>query len=319
MGAITAKVEVGEEHKGLLGEYWGRRDELLDSLHKQVKGVVEAGFQHDTSETLHHVAVSQDKSSFSMGPKDLDSEHVKSKPTLAERKRLLNLSKIAAVAGKGDKYGIKVMCIDADLNILKLQVSSSTNLKKYLTYNLQEEIMRLLPDGEQKENLEQQLLPLEDLIELCLRSQIRELSLHAFEIFAWTGSSFQNCNRSLLEEGWKNAADQDDWGELYQASIAEGWSDEATLNVLIDTILFQAASRCYGPHATTYEGGFEEVLQLRNKNLETPISKYPVPSVEAILMQHRDFPDAGKLMLTAIMLGSVQSDVRVEESFCPLE
>ncbi|KAK6918746.1 Nucleoporin, Nup133/Nup155-like, C-terminal [Dillenia turbinata] len=411
MGAITAKVEVGEEHKGLLAEYWGRRDELLDCLYKHVKGAAEARIQdshdkaeeqgelrlrklsssllsiakrhegyrtlwsiccdlndsallrnlmHDSmgpkrgfssfvfeqlyesrqlgkllrlgeefqeelaiflkqhrdllwlhevhlcqfssaSETLHHVALSQDNSSFSMGEKELDSEHVNSKPTLAERKRLLNLSKIAAVAGKGDEYGVKVRRIDADLKILKLQ----------------EEIMRLLPDGEEKENLEQQLLPPEDLVELCLRSQIRELSLHAFEIFAWTSSSFRKCNRSLLEECWKNAADQDDWGELYQASIAEGWSDEATLNVLRDTILFQAASRCYGPDATTYEGGFEEVLQLRNQNLETPISKDLVPSVEAILMQHRDFPDAGKLMLTAIMLGSVQSGV--EEGTCPME
>lgn len=36
-GAVTAKIERGEEHKGLLNEYWERRDTLLDSLYLQVK------------------------------------------------------------------------------------------------------------------------------------------------------------------------------------------------------------------------------------------------------------------------------------------
>lgn len=44
-GAITAKVERGEEHKGLVEEYWIRRDTLLESLYEQVKGFVEAGCQ----------------------------------------------------------------------------------------------------------------------------------------------------------------------------------------------------------------------------------------------------------------------------------
>ena len=41
-GAVTAKVELGEDHKGLLDEYWNRRDLLLDSLYQQVKEFVEA-------------------------------------------------------------------------------------------------------------------------------------------------------------------------------------------------------------------------------------------------------------------------------------
>ena len=44
-GAVTAKVERGGEHKGLLDEYWNRRDSLLNSLYKQVKYFVEGGHQ----------------------------------------------------------------------------------------------------------------------------------------------------------------------------------------------------------------------------------------------------------------------------------
>lgn len=44
-GAVNAKVELGEDHKGLLDEYWSRRDVLLDSLYQQVKEFVEAGRQ----------------------------------------------------------------------------------------------------------------------------------------------------------------------------------------------------------------------------------------------------------------------------------
>ncbi|WJX65062.1 hypothetical protein P8452_49764 [Trifolium repens] len=36
-GAVTAKIERGEEHKGVLNEYWERRDALLESLYQQVK------------------------------------------------------------------------------------------------------------------------------------------------------------------------------------------------------------------------------------------------------------------------------------------
>ncbi|MBA0549158.1 hypothetical protein Golob_020211, partial [Gossypium lobatum] len=50
-GAINAKVERGEEHKGLLNEYWSRRDAILDSLYQQVKGFVEAGHQDLTDNT----------------------------------------------------------------------------------------------------------------------------------------------------------------------------------------------------------------------------------------------------------------------------
>lgn len=36
-GAVTAKIEREEEHKGLLNEYWERRDALLETLYQKVK------------------------------------------------------------------------------------------------------------------------------------------------------------------------------------------------------------------------------------------------------------------------------------------
>ncbi|KAK9284642.1 hypothetical protein L1049_023818 [Liquidambar formosana] len=406
-GAITAKIERGEEHKGLLEEYWNRRDALLDSLYQQVKGFVEAGYQdlkegneeqneeilrklssgllsiakrhegyqtlwniccdlNDTvllrnlmhesmgpkggfssfvfkqlyenkqfskllrlgeefqeelssflkqhrdllwlhevflhqfssaSETMHTLAISQDESSISEAEEGTDPENAVLELTLAERKRLLNLSKIAAMAGKDAEFESKVKRIEADLKLLKLQ----------------EEIIKLIPSDKEKENIGQQPLRPIDLIELCVKGQNSELSLCAFDVFAWTSSSFRKCHRSLLEECWKNAADQDNWGELYQASISEGWSDAETLRFLKQTMLFQASSRCYESEAETFEGEFDEVLPLRQENLELPILKDSGSSVEAILMQHKDFPDAGKLMLTAIMLGGAQVDIRVGE------
>lgn len=44
-GAITSKIERGEEHKALLDEYWKRRDVLLESLYQLVKGFAEARYQ----------------------------------------------------------------------------------------------------------------------------------------------------------------------------------------------------------------------------------------------------------------------------------
>ncbi|XWS47320.1 hypothetical protein CRYUN_Cryun14cG0142500 [Craigia yunnanensis] len=410
-GAITSKMERGEEHKGLLNEYWSRRDALLDSLYQQVKWFVEAGYQDITdgteenkeeilrklsssllstakrhegyqtlwniccdlndsgllrnlmhesmgprcgfsffvfkqlykkkqfskllrlgeefqeelsiflnhyrdllwlhevflhqfsaaSETLHVSALSQDEGTISTTEDEIDSDHVNPVPTLTDRRRLLNLSKIAAFAGKDADSQTKVKRIEADLKILRFQ----------------EEIMEALPTDDAKQRVEKQLLCPEELIELCLKSESKELALQVFDVFAWTSSSFRKSHRNLLEECWKNAADQDPWSELYQASVTEGWSDEETLQQLSQTMLFQASNRCYGPEAETIEDGFDEVLPLRQENLEVPGLK-DTRSVEAILMQHRDFPYAGKLMLTAIMMGCIQDDVKIEEGLSPM-
>lgn len=171
-------------------------------------------------------------------------------------------------------------------------------------------------DEELKQNIGKRLLRPEDLIELCLSSNKPGLTLQAFEIFAWTSSSFRRRHRALLEECWKSAADEDDWGELYCASTAEGWSDEEILGELRSTVLFHASRRCYGPEAETFEEGFDEVMALRQ---EGSGSRDLECSVEAILMQHKFFPDAGKLMLTAIELGSLHRTSGSENVPVPME
>ncbi|KAJ6729274.1 NUCLEAR PORE COMPLEX PROTEIN NUP133 [Salix viminalis] len=410
-GAITANVERGGEHKGLLDEYWNRRDSLLDSLYKQVKYFAEGGHQvlnvrtdepdeeiprkltsnllsiskrhegyntmwsiccdindsallrnlmHESmgpkggfsnfvfkqlyekrqfskllrlgeefqeelsiflkhhrnllwlhelflhhfssaSETLHVLALSQDETVISEAEETTDHVQNRFITTLADRKRFLNLSKIAIMAGKTTDSEMKR--IEADLKILKLQ----------------EEIMKLLPANEANQYDEQRLLHPEELIELCFRAQNPELALRGFDVFAWTSSSFRRSHRNLLGECWKNAADQDDWGQLLQASKDEGWSDEETLQQLRDTVLFQASSSCYGPNAETIEEGFDAVLPLRKENSEVTGLEDLDFSVEAILMQHKDYPDAGKLMLTAIMFGSVHDSSKVEENPSSME
>ena len=179
--------------------------------------------------------------------------------------------------------------------------------------------MNLLCSTEEKQLVEQQLLYPEDLIKFCMEGEERDLSSFAFEVFAWTSSSFRRTHKKLLEECWKKAASQDDWSKFYESYVAEGWSDEEILQNLSDTMLFQASSRCYGPQAETFEEGFDQVLPLRRDNLETSNSG-DFGSVEAILMQHKDFPVAGKLMLMAIMLGGEQDDnSRIHEGPSPME
>ena len=178
---------------------------------------------------------------------------------------------------------------------------------------MQEELVKFLPDNGTKQSVGQRLLNPEELIKLCLEMKISELSLCAFDVFAWTSSSFRKAHKNLLEECWKNAADQDDWTELYQVSTIEGWSDDETLQNLKHTVLFKASSRCYGPLAETFGEWFDQVLPLRQETLEPTITKDSGSSVEAILMQHKDYPEAGKLMLTAIMLGSLEDGNGEEE------
>ncbi|XP_076915342.1 nuclear pore complex protein NUP133-like isoform X1 [Bidens hawaiensis] len=251
------------------------------------------------SETLHGLALSDGDSSISEVV-DPPSYEAKVEPTLADRRRLLNLSKIAAVAGKGADCDTKLKRVEADLRILKLQ----------------QEILKLIPEDEETHELAQKLLPPADLIQLCLSIQNKQLALYAFDVFAWTSLSFLRCNTSLLEECWKNAANQDDWEAISQTTVAKGLTDEETLEVIKETALFQASCRCYGPEAETYEGGFEQVLPLRQESLESSVGG---SSVEGILMQHRGFPDADKLMVTAIMLGSVATDATLDDGPAPME
>ncbi|XP_027332079.1 nuclear pore complex protein NUP133 isoform X2 [Abrus precatorius] len=362
-GAVTAKIECEEEHRGLLNEYWERRDVLLESLYQKVKEFQatekheslgpNGGFSyyvfkklhesrqfsellrlgeefpeelsiflkehpdllwlHDlflhqfssASETLHALALAQNIQSTSVAEEEGEPVYMKTEFKLSERKKLLYLSKIAAfAAGKDAGIQVKVDRIEADLKILKLQ----------------EEVMKHLPSIEDKQLVEDQLLHPEDLIKLCLDGEERELPLWAFDVFAWTSSSFRKIHRKLLEDCWKNAASQDDWSKLYDSYTVEGWSDEEILQNLKNTILFQASNRCYGPQNETFEEGFDQVLPLRQENMETSILGDMSSSVEKILMQHKDYPVAGKLMLMAIMLGSEHhGDIRIEEGPSPME
>lgn len=178
--------------------------------------------------------------------------------------------------------------------------------------------MNVLP-SETKQYIGEQLLRPEELIRLCLEGKSPELSLWAFDVFAWTSSSFRKTHKNLLEDCWRNGTDTDDWGKLYQASVTEGWTDRITLQNLKHTMLFKASNRCYGPQAEIYEEGFEEVLPLRQETLEPRTLKDSSSSVESILMQHKDYPEAGKLMLTAIMSGSLEDDGREEDGPTPME
>lgn len=244
----------------------------------------------DASDTIHAFALSEDDTCafFTEEDEELEQPPQMSKPlpSLADRRRLLNLAKIAAAAGKGEGFEMKIASIEADLHILKVQ----------------EEMMRQYPN---EEEIRKKALPPRELINLCLKNKDRALSLLPFEIFAWTSSSFRKANRHLLEACWKNAVDQNDWAALSQASMKEGWSDEVILETLKETVLFKASMCCYGPGAEVYDGDFGQVLPLRKEEAEM--------SVESVLMMHRDFPDAGKLMMTAVVMGKEGVDDIAEE------
>ncbi|KAG2298023.1 hypothetical protein Bca4012_009215 [Brassica carinata] len=291
MKQFSKLLRLGEEFQDELLIFLKRHSDLL-WLHQV--------FLHQfssASETLHSLALAQDEESMTATNERTVSESEDVQPTLADRKRFLNLSKIAYVADKDADSKSIVMRIEADLKLLKLQ----------------EELAKALPSDEQTRN---RLFQPEELIEICLSIQGRWTAIKAFEVFAWTSCSFREKHRSLLEECWRNAADQEDWDRLHQASANEGWSDKETLQNLKNTALFQASKRCYGPNrVNAFDGDFAQVLPLRRENPEDKTS-----SVEDLLMSHQDFAEAGKLMLTAIMLGCVDEDgIVAEDLSSPME
>lgn len=94
-----------------------------------------------------------------------------------------------------------------------------------------------------------------DLIELCLKRGSAELVLSAFDVFAWSSSSFWISNKPLLEKCWKNAIDQNDWKKLYDVSIAEGWRDEDTLLVLEKSVVFRSQGGATDPNLKPMKAG----------------------------------------------------------------
>ncbi|XP_078442225.1 nucleoporin, Nup133/Nup155-like protein isoform X2 [Wolffia australiana] len=238
------------------------------------------------SENLYALALSQDNDFSLMAEESSDTVKTRPELSLSDRRRHLNLSKIAAAAAGGDASSYQNMQrVEAELHLLGLQGKIATQF-----------------DNVEAKLIFSKLLDPKKLIELCLdKSKTQKsLILRTFEIFAWTTSAFRASNKSLLCECWMNVADQDNWQDIHQDLTAEGWSDEMITDFLSGTYLFQASRICYGPNAEVYDGGFDDVLPLLGKDM---IIKGTVSSVESILMQHRAFPDAGKLMLTALVMG----------------
>ncbi|KAF3786219.1 Nuclear pore complex protein [Nymphaea thermarum] len=241
------------------------------------------------SDTLHKLALSQDDKFQMMNVESFNNENTRSSLSLVDRRRLLNLSKISAFTGRELDLE-KIQRIEADLHILMVQ----------------EEVQHLYDCGDR-------LIPPAELIEICLRSSEPRLVLRTFDVFAWTSFSFRMSNRNLLEECWMCSANLNDWGRIYKQSVSEGWSDDKILETLQETGLFQAATRCYGPGSQFYEGGFREILPLLQEDIDAT-EKDSCSSVEAILMRHLDFPEAGKLMITAIVRGKFGNGVGVVHS-----
>ena len=266
-------LRLGEEFQEELANFLKDRSDLL-WLHEICLNQFSTA-----SETLHTCAL------LSSPGEDADLTSTRKSLSFVERRRLLYLSKIAATAGKDVDYEVKVAQIDADIRIL----------------NLQEAIVQHDPEYAQGKHASK-LLPPSELIEMCMKRG-RELSLKAFEVFAWTGSSFRSSNKGLLEACWTNAADQDDWVELSQASVSEGWSDEVIQESLQGTVLFNASRLCYSSDAVVFDGTFEEVLPVRKEDVHARGLEAKCFSVEEVLMQHDAFPDAGKLMMTAVVMG----------------
>jgi len=267
---------LGEEFQEELGSFLQK--------HKDILWLHEIFLNHFTSAsgTLHRLALSQKYGIIASAEDQAEIGSHKVNLSLDSRRRLLNLAKIAVLAGGAPGCEEKVQRLDADLQI----------------FSVQEEVHRMGYSGDE-------VLTPRQLVEICLKSEHRELVLRAFDVFAWAGNAFRRNNKSLLEAAWTHAADLDDWAKIIQSS-KKGWSDEQTVQKLESTALFHASNRCYGVKNICYEGAFREVLPLLQEDAElsdlkdTGRGKW---SVESILMRHQDFPDAGELMLTAIRMG----------------
>jgi nuclear pore complex protein Nup133 len=109
-----------------------------------------------------------------------------------------------------------------------------------------------------------------------------------------------------------NATNQDDWVKLSEASMSEGWSDEVIQESLQGTVLFKASRLCYSPDSVVYDGTFEDVLPVKKEDVHPRGLESKCLSVEEVLMQHKDFPDAGKLMMTAVIMGKELSYTAAE-------
>lgn len=184
-------------------------------------------------------------------------------PNISHRRKLLHLAKLSALAGGAAGVEEEVHRLEADVDIL----------------GVQEVATKLGVLGEDV------VAPVQ-LVEACLNSGSRELTLCAFQVFTSAGPMFCSGNRSLLEEAWLRAVDQDDWLGLKKMAEEEGWSDEHIMQVLQDSLLYQASRQCFGEsHASSFS---------RDVSPE---------SVEKVIAKHPSYPEAGQAMLTAFRYG----------------
>lgn len=199
------------------------------------------------SGTLHTLAFSQ-----------------KSAPlNISHRRRLLQLAKLSALAGGAVGAEEEVSRLEADMDILAVQ-EVATKL------------------GVLGEDVVQPV----QLVEACLNSGSRELTLCAFRVFTSAGSKFCSGNYSLLEQAWLRAVDQDDWLGMKRTSEEEGWTEDHTMQVIQDSLLYQASRHCYG----------ESHLSNFARDVSTE-------SVEKVIAKHPSYSEAGQAMVTAFRLG----------------
>ncbi|KAJ7530916.1 hypothetical protein O6H91_14G024600 [Diphasiastrum complanatum] len=286
-----------------LGEEFPEELQLFLRDHKGLLWLHEFYLQQFTSasKTLHALALSSEEGSeigHNEEPLHSNCKNVKTKLKLFDRRRLLYLAKLSVLAGGELGAKQKAAQIDADLGILAIQEMA---VKMGVVDNVV-------------------LSPME-LIELLLKSEDRELVVAAFKVFALAGDLFRRGNKSLLEAAWLKVADQDNWIKMRQTSEEEGWSDEHMLQALRTTALFEVSRRCYSEGAYIYGSPFEEVLPLmhtdkmQNEGKERGLFRTEIGtmgSVEEVLMQHKDFPEAGEAMLTALRMGK-SVDLYLEE------
>ncbi|KAG6552909.1 hypothetical protein Mapa_005565 [Marchantia paleacea] len=276
-----------------LGEEF--QEELEDFLqqHIHLRWLHEILMQQYNSacSTLHSLALTPnpliDDETTYVGKKDVSP---KAKDKLRERRRLLYLAKLSALAGGEMVGGDKLSMIDASIVILEVQ-----------------------EEAHQKGVVSDEVLLPVQLVGACLKSGHRDLVMRAFDVLAYAGDNFRKNNKLLLEDAWLHAADQDNWAGMKDIAEERGWSDEQYWLTLQGTVLCQMTKRCYGDGAAFYGAPFQEILPLfesdRTEEDKRRISKSEsaVKTVESILSQHGDFSDGREAMLTALRMG-VSSD-----------
>lgn len=278
-----------------LGEEFKEELSTFLQSHKDLLWLHEIYMQRFTlaSSTLHWLALSMEEAisaSVESVQGNLKARCKFGRLKLRYRRRLLNLAKLSVLAGGGMESEDKTMRIDADIGLLSVQDEATR--------------LGMVDDDD--------ILTPRQLVEVCLKSESRDLVLRVFDVFALGGDIFHRSNKSLLESAWLRAADQDNWIMMKQVSERDGWSDEQHLEALQNTILYHAARRCYGEDSFCIGGSFKDVLPLLQEESEENMEFGPslgVGSVEMVLMQHPDYPDAGQAMLTSIQMGKCTAAV----------